>query len=135
MQAPSIPIPKLKPSSRLARTCSGHPWRDRSASEWRSDLPPNRLAWPSHSATFHTVHRDGIIAVYIMASRKNGTLYTGMTSDLARRAFEHREGALGGFTKRYGVRRVVWYESFELITAAMQRERTSRATLDSGRST
>jgi len=69
------------------------------------------------------VHRDGIIAVYIMASRKNGTLYTGMTSDLARRAFEHREGALGGFTKRYGVRRLVWYESFEMITAAMQRER------------
>jgi putative endonuclease len=58
-----------------------------------------------------------------MASRKNGTLYTGMTSDLARRAFEHREGALGGFTKRYGVHRLVWYESFELITAAMQRER------------
>ncbi len=58
-----------------------------------------------------------------MASQKNGTLYTGMTSDLARRAFEHREGALGGFTKRYGVRRLVWYESFELITAAMQRER------------
>jgi putative endonuclease len=59
-----------------------------------------------------------------MASRKNGTLYTGMTSDLARRAFEHRERAREGFTKRYGVRRLVWYESFELITAAMQRERT-----------
>ncbi len=70
------------------------------------------------------MHRDGIIAVYIMASRKNGTLYTGMTSDLARRAFEHRESALNGFTKRYGVHRLVWYESFELITAAMQRERT-----------
>jgi putative endonuclease len=59
-----------------------------------------------------------------MANRKNGTLYTGMTSDLARRAFEHRESALNGFTKRYGVHRLVWYESFELITAAMQRERT-----------
>ncbi len=59
-----------------------------------------------------------------MASRKNGTLYTGMTSDLARRAFEHRETAREGFTKRYGVRRLVWFESFELITAAMQREQT-----------
>jgi putative endonuclease len=59
-----------------------------------------------------------------MASRKNGTLYTGMTSDLARRAFEHRERAREGFTKRYGVRRLVWYENFELITAAMQREPT-----------
>ncbi len=81
------------------------------------------------------MHRDGIIAVYIMASRKNGTLYTGMTSDLARRAFEHRESALKGFTKRYGVRRLVWYEGFELITAAMQRERSIKGSLDSERST
>ncbi len=44
-----------------------------------------------------------------MASRKNGTLYTGMTRDLARRAFEHRESALNGFTKCYSVRRLVWY--------------------------
>ncbi len=70
------------------------------------------------------MQRDGIIAVYIMASHRNGTLYTGMTSDLSRRAFEHREGALKGFTTRYGVTRLVWYETFELITAAMQRERT-----------
>jgi putative endonuclease len=81
------------------------------------------------------VHREGIIAVYILASQKNGTLYTGMTSDLSRRAFEHREGALGGFTKRYGVRRLVWYEGFELITAAMQRERSIKGSLDSERST
>src|ERR1700753_4236308 len=59
-----------------------------------------------------------------MASHKNGTLYTGVTSHLSRRAFEHREGALGGFTKRYGVRRLVCFERHELITAAMQRERT-----------
>jgi putative endonuclease len=70
------------------------------------------------------MHRDGITAAYIMASRKNGTLYTGVTSDLSRRAFEHREGALPGFTKRYGVKRLVWYQTFELITAAIQRERT-----------
>ena len=70
------------------------------------------------------MHRDGIIATYIMASRKNGTLYTGVTSDLSRRAFEHQEGALPGFTKRYGVKRLVWYQTFELITAAIQRERT-----------
>ncbi len=70
------------------------------------------------------MYRDGIIATYIMASRKNGTLYTGVTSDLPRRAFEHREGALPGFTKRYGVKRLVWYQTFELITAAIQRERT-----------
>ncbi len=70
------------------------------------------------------MHRDGIIAVYIMASGRNETLYTGVTSDLARRAYEHREGALPGFTKRYGVTRLVWYERFELITHAMRREHT-----------
>ena len=70
------------------------------------------------------MHRDGIIAVYIMASGRNGTLYTGVTGDLARRAFEHREGALPGFTKRYGVTRLVWFERFERITLAMRREHT-----------
>ena len=65
--------------------------------------------------------RDGIIAVYIMASGRNGTLYTGVTSDLGRRAYEHREGALPGFTRRYGCKRLVWYEGFELITEAMRR--------------
>ncbi len=68
--------------------------------------------------------RDRIIAVYIMASGRNGTLYTGMTSDLGRRAYEHREGCLPGFTRRYGVTRLVWYGCFELITEAMRREHT-----------
>jgi putative endonuclease len=66
----------------------------------------------------------GIIAVYVMASQRNGTLYTGVTSDLARRAYEHREGAREGFTKRYGVRRLVWFETFDLLTEAMRREHT-----------
>ena len=70
------------------------------------------------------MHRDGIIAVYMMASGRNRTLYTGVTGDLARRAFEHREGALPSFTKRYGVTRLVWFERFELITHAMRREHT-----------
>ena len=68
--------------------------------------------------------RDRIIAAYIMANRRNGTLYTGATVDLARRVFEHREGARHGFTKTYGCVRLVWYEAFDLITAAFQRERT-----------
>ena len=67
---------------------------------------------------------DGIIAVYIMARQRNGTIYTGVTSDLARRAYEHRERAREGFTKRHGVRRLVWFERFELITEAMRREHT-----------
>ena len=48
--------------------------------------------------------------VYIMTNRPNGTLYLGVTSNLARRVWEHREGALEGFTRRYGLKRLVWYE-------------------------
>jgi putative endonuclease len=51
--------------------------------------------------------------VYILASKRNGTLYTGSTADLARRVYEHREGVLPGFTRNYGVTRLVWYEAFE----------------------
>jgi putative endonuclease len=48
--------------------------------------------------------------VYIMTNRPNGTLYTGVTADLSRRAYEHREGLCEGFTKRYRLARLVWYE-------------------------
>jgi putative endonuclease len=70
------------------------------------------------------VTRDGIIAVYIMASGRHGTLYIGVTSDLARRAFEHREGAIPVFASRYGCKRLVYWESFELMTNAIQREKS-----------
>ena len=72
------------------------------------------------------VTREGIIAVYIVASRKDGTLYIGVTSDLARRAFEHREGAVEGFTKKYGCKRLVWWRSFEVMTQAIQAEKTMK---------
>ena len=62
--------------------------------------------------------------VYIVASRKNGTLYVGVTSDLARRAFEHREGAIEGFTRRHSVKRLVWYEEHPTAEAAIRREKT-----------
>lgn len=70
------------------------------------------------------VARDGIIAVYIMASGRHGTLYIGVTSDLARRAFEHREGAVPGFAKKHGCKRIVYWESFEVMTNAIQREKS-----------
>jgi putative endonuclease len=60
--------------------------------------------------------------VYIMANRKNGTIYTGVTSDLAKRVYEHREGLVVGFTKRYGCKRLVWFEAFDDIQQARQRE-------------
>lgn len=60
--------------------------------------------------------------VYILASRRNGTLYIGVTNDLARRAMEHREGSVPGFTKRYGVKMLVYSEAFEDVKAAIHRE-------------
>ena len=61
--------------------------------------------------------------VYIMASGRNGTLYIGMTDDLARRIWMHREEVLPGFTKQYGVKTLVWYEQHETRESAFARER------------
>ena len=64
--------------------------------------------------------------VYIMTNRPNGILYTGVTSDLARRAWEHREGLAKGFTQRYGLKRLVYTEFFEDIRDAIQREKNMK---------
>jgi len=61
--------------------------------------------------------------VYIMASRPYETLYVGVTSDLARRAYEHREGVIPGFTNQYGVKHLVWYERHETMPLAIEREK------------
>jgi len=60
--------------------------------------------------------------VYILASKRNGTLYIGVTSDLARRVWERREGLVPGFTKKYGVKMLVYFEMFEDIHDAIARE-------------
>ncbi len=60
--------------------------------------------------------------VYILASARNGTLYTGVTNDLMRRVWEHREGVVPGFTKKYGVKMLVHFEEFGDIGLAIQRE-------------
>ena len=65
---------------------------------------------------------SGVYYVYILASKRNGTLYIVVTNDLARRVGEHREGLVEGFTKTYGVKRLVHYEIFEDINAAIHRE-------------
>ncbi|HEV7277747.1 MAG TPA: GIY-YIG nuclease family protein [Devosiaceae bacterium] len=64
--------------------------------------------------------------VYILASRRNGTLYIGVTNDLLRRVSEHREGLVAGFTRRYGVKMLVYFEEQESIVAAIQREKTMK---------
>ncbi len=61
--------------------------------------------------------------VYILASRRNGTLYTGSTDDLARRVWEHKEKVRPGFTSKYGVTTLVWYETIETREGVLIRER------------
>ena len=61
--------------------------------------------------------------VYIMASGRNGTLYVGVTNNLVRRVFEHRQGLLTGFTKDYDVKALVYYESYDDVRNAIQREK------------
>lgn len=61
--------------------------------------------------------------VYILASRRNGTLYTGVTSNLAKRVWEHKEDLIEGFTKRYGVHTLVWYEPHDSMESAIRREK------------
>jgi putative endonuclease len=60
--------------------------------------------------------------VYIMASRRNGTLYIGVTSDLVKRVWEHRNGVVPGFTRKYGCKLLVWYAAFEDLQEARLRE-------------
>ena len=66
-------------------------------------------------------------AVYIMASKRNGTLYTGVTSDLVQRAWQHREGVSPGFTRRYGCKLLVWYELHGTMEFAILREKQIKA--------
>lgn len=61
--------------------------------------------------------------VYILASRRNGTLYVGQTTDLARRIYQHREKLLGGFTATYNVTKLVYFEELECLEQALIRER------------
>jgi putative endonuclease len=65
--------------------------------------------------------------VYIVANRRRGTLYTGVTANLPRRAFEHREGLVKGFSTKYGCKMLVWYELHETMIEAITREKQIKA--------
>jgi putative endonuclease len=73
-------------------------------------------------AVKHPVMREAW--VYIMTNRPNGTLYVGVTTNLLRRTWEHREEVIEGFTEKYGLKRLVYYERHESIVLAIQREKT-----------
>ena len=61
--------------------------------------------------------------VYLLASRRNGTLYVGVTADLLARIYQHRSGSVRGFTRKYGVRMLVWFEQHETMADAIRREK------------
>jgi putative endonuclease len=61
--------------------------------------------------------------IYILTNKPGGTLYVGVANDLVRRVYEHRNGFVAGFTKRYGLKRLVYFEQFDDIQTAIQREK------------
>ena len=67
--------------------------------------------------------RYEFIAVYIMANKRNGTLYLGVTSDLPQRAQQHRDGLIEGFSRKYGCKLLVWYEQHQQMHTAITREK------------
>ena len=69
------------------------------------------------------MNRDFAPCVYILASRRNGTLYTGVSSDLTSRIYSHRNDLLPGFTRDYGVKLLVWYEVHDTMESAILREK------------
>ena len=69
------------------------------------------------------MQRDFAPTCYILASKRNGTLYVGVTSNLIQRIWQHREGAVPGFTRDYGVKLLVWFEQFGTMELAIQREK------------
>ncbi len=62
--------------------------------------------------------------VYILASKRNGTLYVGVTADIVRRVWQHKSDQVAGFTKRYVVHTLVWYEVHETMESAIKREKS-----------
>ncbi|MDH5408124.1 MAG: GIY-YIG nuclease family protein [Gammaproteobacteria bacterium] len=66
---------------------------------------------------------ERIPCVYLLANKRNGTLYTGVTSNLIKRVWEHKNNAVEGFTKKYKVHTLVWYEPHETMESAIQKEK------------
>ena len=77
---------------------------------------------PAIHALLNRSMRGGF--VYIMTNKRNGILYVGVTNDLIRRAYEHRKGIVKGFTSRYGLKRLVYYERHDEMRNAIQREKS-----------
>ncbi len=72
------------------------------------------------------MREEKLYATYLMASKLYGTLYIGVTGDIITRSTQHRNDEIAGFTRRYGIHRLVWFEYFGEIDAAIQREKTMK---------
>lgn len=90
--------------------------------------------WQSRfNELFLKLHKSGFLlnmkqpAVYIMTNKRNGALYTGVTSNLVKRVYEHKNSEISGFTKRYGCKLLVYYEVCEDMTSAITREKQIKA--------
>jgi predicted GIY-YIG superfamily endonuclease len=66
-------------------------------------------------------------AIYILTNKRNGTLYTGVTSDLIKRVYQHKHAEVDGFTKRYDCKQLVYYEQYEDMISAIEREKQIKA--------
>jgi putative endonuclease len=94
--------------------------RKRSGAAWV--FPASVVCMDGRDKPGHGEVGESVNAVYIMTSGRHGTLYVGVTSDLALRVGQHRDGIMDGFTKRYGVKRLVWFERHDSIVPAIARE-------------
>jgi putative endonuclease len=107
------------------RARPGHP-RLAAAHRGRPSAPATRAGTICErlATTFGALFNRRLAAfVYMMTNRRNGVLYTGVTTNMPRRAYEHREGLIDGFTKRYGLKLLVYYEAFDDVRDAIQREK------------
>jgi len=91
----------------------GLPWREAGKLSIAGLDPATQTFHPADMPQGH---------VYILASKRNGTLYIGVTNDLSARIFAHREGRGSLFTKKYNIKMLVWYETYDMVTDAIQRE-------------
>ena len=85
--------------------------------------PSRTSCWTPRDALWHHVAHEQKGYVYILASQKNGTLYIGVTSDLAGRVLQHRSGTGSKFAARHGVKRLVWFDECDLVADAIAREK------------
>ena len=109
------------------------PGAGRAATGDASQREATRFGVHLPATAFVAVAMEKHFAVYVMASRRRGTLYIGVTSNLLKRVWEHREGVIDGFTRQYGVKKLVWFEMHDNAESAITREKQLKEWRRSGK--